>query len=420
MSTQSSRITNRRSFLKQSAIATGAIAAATRSARAKSKGILGANDRIRLGLIGCGGLGTNYHIPKCQEMSRDKTLHVELAAVCDIYEPRKQQAKEKSGCDLYHDYRKMLDRDDIHGVIIATPDHWHAKMTLDAMRAGKDVHVEKPMTLYWEEAKQVHEEAKRLNRVVQVGAEGTSRDCYWQARKIVESGKIGSVVWATGGVYRNVPSGDWNYPIDPRCTPKTLDWDAFLGPAPKRPFDPERYFRYRKYWDYSGGLAHDLLAHILAALQVCIGSEFPHRVSAAGGIYGVKDREVPDTFHMMVEYPSQYVATLFTTQTTEQGIEMAIRGNKGTIRFDRRDKSDREVIVTPEDAYADEFKPFVVGEDPRPEHEVNFVQCMRSRETPVLDAEMGYKSMVTLGLAVRSWREGKMFTFDGTKEKVVS
>jgi predicted dehydrogenase len=221
-------------------------------------------------------------------------------------------------------------------------------------------------------------------------------------------------------VYRNAPKGDWNYPIDPRCTPKTLDWDAFLGPAPKRPFDPERYFCYRKYWDYSGGLAHDLLSHILSALQVCIRSEFPHRVSAAGGIYGVKDREVPDTFHMMVEYPSQYVATLFATQTTEQGVEMAIRGNKGTIRFDRRSKTARKVFVTPEDAYAHEWKAFEVGEEPRPEHEVNFVQCMRTREKPVVDAEMGYKSMVALGLGVRSWREGKMFTFDAEKEEATS
>jgi len=417
MSTQHPKTMPRRDFLTKSAIAAGTLGVATRLSKAKTGRILGANDRIRLGLIGCGGLGTNYHIPKFLAMSQDKTLNVELAAVCDIYEPRKQAAKEKSGAELYHDYRKMLDRDDIHGVIIATPDHWHAKMTLDAMHAGKDVHVEKPMTLYWEEAKEVCETAKRLKRVVQVGAEGSSFDCYWQARKVVASGRLGKVVWTTGGVYRNVPEGDWNYPIDPRCTPKTLDWDAFLGPAPKRPFDPERYFRYRKYWDYSGGLAHDLLAHILSSLQVCIGSEFPHRVSAAGGIYGVKDREVPDTFHMMIEYPSQYVATLFTTQTTEQGVDLVIRGNKGSIRFSKKDRSNRKIFVTPEEPYAHEWDPYEVKEEPRPEHEVNFVQCMRTRETPVLDAEMGYKIMVALGLGVRSWREGKMFTFNPKKQQ---
>lgn len=423
-------MSTRRQFLKRSASAGVigvALAGSARAKAAKTAGVLGANERIRLGLIGCGSLGRSYHIPTLLRMSKDTQYNIELAAVCDIYEPFKQKAKERTGAELFHDYRKMLDRDDIHGVVIATPDHWHAKMAIDAMEAGKDVHVEKPMTLYWEEARQVYQTAERLKRVVQVGAEGTSRDMHWQANKAIREGRIGKVVWATGGVYRNVPEGDWNWPIDRSCSPKTLDWNAFLGPAPKRPFDPERFFRYRKYWDYSGGLAHDLIAHVLSGLQICTGPEFPTRVSAAGGIYCHKDRETPDVFHMLVEYPSEYTATLFCTQCTESGVSTAIRGEKGTITFPLSegkvpgagDSKPRGARITPEAAFSKQTEPVDLIEEPRMDHDANFIHCMRTREKPHCDALTGYKVMVALGLGVRSWREGKMFRFDPQKQEVV-
>lgn len=379
---------------------------------------LNASDRIRVGLIGCGSLGSGHHIPKLLEMSRDPKINIQLAAVCDIYEPRKQQAKEKTGAELFHDYRKMLDRSDIDAVVIVTPDHWHAKMAIDAMEAGKDVHVEKPMTLHWEQAKQVYETSERLGRVVQVGAEGASRDMFWQARKLIDAGAIGKLVWVSGGVYRNVPEGDWNWPMDANCSEKNLDWNAFLGPATKRPFDPERYFRFRKYWDYSGGVAHDLIAHVLAATQICVGPEFPTRISAAGGIYVHHDRETPDTFSMQVEYPGQYLCTFVCTQTTEQGDRLTIRGDKGTIRFSNN-KTPGQVFITPEQPYAEKMKEITVEEQPRVDHDVNFIECMRSRSKPHYDALTGYKAMVALSLAVRSWREGKMFRFDPQQQEIV-
>jgi predicted dehydrogenase len=428
-SDSSSESIPRREFLKTSVAAAGVLSgtlgvtkrAAAQVNAARTSGVIGANDRIRIGVIGCGGLGLHFHIPTLLRLSKDPGQNVELAAVCDIYEPRKWQARENSGAELFHDYRQMLDRPDIHGVVIVTPDHWHHRMAIDAMEAGKDIHLEKPMTLYWEEAKEIYETSERLKRVVQVGAEGTSRDVYWQARRIIQEGKLGKLVWATGGVYRNNPEGDWNYPIEPNCTPQTLDWDAFLGPAPKRPFDPERYFRYRKYWDYSGGLAHDLLAHVLSAMQICIGAEFPTRVSAAGGIYVHHDRETPDTFHMMVEFPSQYTLTMFCTQATQNGVDFVIRGDKGSLHFPPPGKGEiRGVEFRPEPPYRSEAEPFSVGEEPRMDHDENFIACMRTREKPHYDALSGYKAMVALGLAVRSWREGKMFTFDPEKQQIVS
>lgn len=420
MPSSSSRHT-RRSFVKASVGLIGARALAQTQTASRPTRALGANDRIRLGLIGCGSLGRDYHIPKLLKMSQDPDINIELAAVCDIYEPRKQKAKEMTGAELFHDYRKLLDRSDIDGVVIVTPDHWHAKMTLDAMEAGKDVHVEKPMSLHWEEAKTVYEASQRLKRVVQVGAEGTSKDIWWQANRLINEGAIGKLVWVTGGVYRNEPKGDWNYYIEPQCTPKTLDWQAFLGSAPQRPFDPERFFRFRKYWDYSGGVATDLIAHVLSALQVAVGPEFPLRVTAAGGIYNKKDRETPDTFSMQVEYPSQYLATLFCTQTTESGVDIVIRGTHASLSFPHAGQGKgSEVHIIPEKAYAKDAVERTVPNQPRDDHDVNFIKCMRTRGKPHCDALTGYKVMVALDLANRSWREGKSFTFDPVNQKVVA
>jgi len=411
----------RRDFLKRSLFAGGAAAVGSISVPA-SGSVLGASDRIGIGIIGCGGMGL-HHIGVYKALSEDRAVNIRLVGVCDIYEPRKQRAAAASGAQVYHDYRKLLERKDLDGVLIATPDHWHAKMAIDAMEAGKDVHVEKPMTLHLDEARQMVEVAHRTRRVVQVGAEGTSRDVYWQARKVISEGGLGKIVWATGGVYRNEPTGDWNWPVDRDCSPRNLDWDAFVGPAPKRPFDPERYFRYRKYWDYSGGLAHDLIAHVLSALQLAIGFEFPRRVSAAGGIYVHHDRETPDTFHMMVEYPGNYVATLFCTQTTTAGVEMAIRGERATLSFDPpgtgRD-AHRQVVVRPEPAFGRGAPEIRIDEQPRADHDRNWIDCMRSRKQTHYPVEAGYRVMAALCLAVRSWREGKMFTFDAEKQQIVS
>jgi predicted dehydrogenase len=413
----------RRDFLKRSLFAASALGTVRLAGPARGA-VLGANDRIGIGIIGCGGMGTE-HIRNYRRLSEKPELNIRLVGVCDIYEPRKQRAKAAAGCEVYHDYRKLLERKDLDGVLIATPDHWHAKMAIDAMEAGKDVHVEKPMTLYLDEAKKMVEVAAKTKRVVQVGAEGTSNDVFWQANRIVREGVLGKIVWATGGVYRNEPQGDWNWPMDKDCSPKNLDWDAFLGPAPKRPFEPERYFRYRKYWDYSGGLAHDLIAHQLSALQLVVGPEFPRRISAAGGVYVHHDRETPDTFHMMVEYPSDYVATLFCTQTTTDGVEMAIRGEHATLTFEKtpgREGGARRftaVLVQPQEPFEKEVKPLRIEPAPRADHDTNWIECMRSRRKPHYPVEMGYKVMAALCLGVRSWREGKMFTFDAAKQEVL-
>ncbi|MDI6829206.1 MAG: Gfo/Idh/MocA family oxidoreductase, partial [Armatimonadota bacterium] len=292
---------SRRDFLKGSAAAGAALGLGVYNANAimAAPRVIGANDRIQIGIIGCGNKGTN-HLRNLVQKSKNEGK-VAVVAVCDIYEPRKNRAKGISGAEVHHDYRKLLERKDIDAVVIATPDHWHALMAIDAMQAGKDVYLEKPMTYTWQEAKRVAEIAKETNRILQVGAQSCSDDRWWKANKLIKEGAIGKVLWTSASFCRNSVKGEWNYPIDEGASPDNLDWNAWLGPAPKRDFDKERYFRWRKYWDYSGGIATDLFYHTLSHLQVALGAEFPKRVSAGGGIYVQHDRDVPDTFHMIID-----------------------------------------------------------------------------------------------------------------------
>ncbi len=404
-----SHAVNRREFIKASAAFGASVLAAPALGRA-----LGANDRIHIGFIGCGGMGT-HHVRRYKELSADPKLNIGVVAVCDIYKPRLERARQLSGGKAFHDYRQMLQMKDLDAVFIATPDHWHAKMSIDAMEAGKDIHVEKPMTLYLDEAKKMTEVARRTKRVVQVGAEGASEDQYWQAQKLVRSGALGKLIWSTAGVYRNVRGGDWNYPIDADASPSNLDWQAFLGPAPRRPFDRERFFRYRKYWDYSGGQAHDLLSHVLADLQVIIGAEFPSRVMASGGIFAHHDRETPDTFHVMADFPTEHTVSLFCTQATEKGIDFVVRGEEASLAFENH-----TTVVRPEPPFAGKRKEIRVEAQPRSDHDVNWIECIRSRKPPHYNVEMGYRAMVVLCLANRSWREKKMMLFDPSTERVLT
>jgi hypothetical protein len=229
---------------------------------------------------------------------------MKVIAVCDIYEPRKQRAKDICGGQLFHEYTDLLALDDLDAVVIATPDHWHARISIDAMNAGKDVYCEKPMTLYWEEAKEVARTQALTGRVMQVGAQSASEDRVWKANEVIRSGALGKLLWSQGGYSRNSRDGEWNWYIEPEASPQNLDWKRFLGSAPQRPFDPERFFRFRKYWDYSGGIATDLFYHTLAHMEIALTPEFPRRVSAGGGIFIFHDREVPDTFHMLIDYPT--------------------------------------------------------------------------------------------------------------------
>ena len=431
----------RRDFIRQ--MSAGAVAAAgagstltgegrTRQAPAVSKGrVIGANDRINVGFVGCGGR-MNAHIRRVMERNKERG-DVQAVAVNDIWDKRKQRAREATGVDqrsVYHDYREVCARPDVDVVVIASPDHWHHLQTLDALRNGKDVYLEKPMTYTVDEAREVAEAVKSSGRVLQVGSQYASMDHFWKAKQAIKDGLLGEVVWASGGFGRNRNlRGEWNYAIDPEATDKTLDWKAFLGPAPKRAFDPERYFRWRKSWDYSGGIATDLFYHTVSPLLVAIGGDFPFRVTSSGGIYVQKDREVPDTFFMNVDYPA-WTMQLACSVASGAGAPLVIHGSQATLFIGQNSENlvNTQMEIVPDAEYRDEFVKKTGGETLKVEvqpvargahpHMDNFLECVRSRQEPHLPAKLGYQAMAAIGMGVQAYRQHEVLFFDRRREKV--
>jgi len=360
----------------------------------------------------------------------------QVVAVCDVYRKRVNKAKEASQAELATlDYREVIARKDIDAVIIATPDHWHAPIAIEAMKAGKDVYCEKPMTHTVEEARKFYETARDTKRIVQIGSQTTSSDQWWKARKAIEDGMIGQLIMSQGSYHRNSIEGEWNYKIDPNAGPEAkgddyIDWKMWLGGAPKRDFDAARFFRFRKYWDYSGGIATDLFYHVVAPLNICWGeAQFPHKVMASGGIYVFKDgREVPDTFHLIAEFPKGHSLVLSSSMANSQHIPGLIRGHEGTIMMVPLGQFEGKVdhiTVTPENIFKKGFvekwsKDAVeIPTEKREDHMENFLRCVKSREKTVLDALTAYKAMTTIGMSVQSYREGRALYFNETTQRVV-
>ncbi|HEY7181293.1 MAG TPA: Gfo/Idh/MocA family oxidoreductase [Blastocatellia bacterium] len=423
--------TTRRDFVKTGVTAAGAAALYHTNVHAR---ILGANDRINIGCIGLGGRGS--HDMQWAIDTGKKSRPAQVVAVCDVYRKRLNKAKEASQAELATlDYREVIARKDIDAVIIATPDHWHAPIAIEAMKAGKDVYCEKPMTHSVEEARKFYETARDTKRVVQIGSQTTSSDQWWKARKAIEDGMIGQLIMSQGSYHRNSIEGEWNYKIDPNAGPEAkgddyIDWKMWLGGAPKRDFDAARFFRFRKYWDYSGGIATDLFYHVVAPLNICWGeAQFPHKVMASGGIYVFKDgREVPDTFHLIAEFSKGHSLVLSSSMANSQHIPGLIRGHEGTIMMVPQGQFEGKVdhiTVTPENivkkAFVDKWGKDSVElpAEKREDHMENFLRCVKTREKAVLDAMTAYKAMTTIGMAVQSYREGRALYFNEATQRVV-
>ena len=432
--------TTRREFIRQvgAVAAAGAVAStgerpAAQTTMAAKGRVIGANDRINVGFIGCGGR-MNTHIRRVMERNKERG-DVQAVAVNDIWDKRKQRARDATGVDersVYHDYREICARPDVDVVVIASPDHWHHPQAMEALRQGKDVYLEKPMTYTVDEAREIADAVKATGRVLQVGSQYTSMDHFWKAKKAIADGLIGEVMWASGGFGRNRNQrGEWNYAIDPDATEKTLDWKAFIGPAPKRAFDPERYFRWRKYWDYSGGIATDLFYHTVSPLLLTIGGEFPLRVTASGGIYRQKDREVPDTFFMNVDYP-EWTMQLACSVGSGVGAPLVVHGSQATIFLAQNSESltNTQIEIVPDQEYREEFtkktgkEALKIDVQPVPRgghpHMDNFLECVRSRQEPNLPARLGYQAMAAIGMGVQAYRQSEVLFFDRRKEKVTN
>lgn len=259
-----------------------------------------ANDKIQIALIGCGGMG------QTDARSSVATGMTKLVAACDCYDGRLERMREMYGKDIFttRDYRQILDRKDIDAVIVGTPDHWHRQISIDAMKAKKDVYCEKPMVQHVDDGKPVIEAHRQSGRIMQVGSQRVSSIVYKKAQEVFESGALGKLNMVEAWWDRDSATGAWQYAIPGDASTQTCDWEQFEGRAPKTEFDPKRFFRWRCYRDYGTGVAGDLFVHLFSGLHFITSSLGPTRVFATGGLHFWKDgRDVPDLFYGVYDYP---------------------------------------------------------------------------------------------------------------------
>jgi len=431
-------MSTRRDFLGSALLAASALPAQETSA----------NDRVRIATIGFGGMGmgdTKY---------ATGLPGVELAAVCDLYDGRLARARELHGDRIFttRDYREVLARRDIDAVIIATPDHWHADLSVAALESGKHVYCEKPMVRSLEDGLRVVEAARRSGRVFQVGSQYVTSAVYQKARDLFRAGAIGRLTMVEAWLDRNTAQGAWQYTIPPDASPATVDWDRFLGRAPKRPFDAVRFFRWRNYQDYGTGVAGDLFVHLLSGLHVVTGSMGPERILATGGLRFWDDgRDVPDVMLAMIDYARQEAHPDFTLSlrvnlksgAPEERFGFRFLGTEGVITTSMSSLSLEKAPPEREPGYsigtfpkamqeeflrgyraryperskaADKIEPETFappkGYDAHREHHRVFYEAIRAGRQPVEDAAFGFRAAGPALLANVSYFEKRICRWD--------
>jgi predicted dehydrogenase len=415
----------RREFLRTTAVAGAAVALHARPARAQ-----GANDRIGIGFIGVGGRG-NAHLQLVHWLKTQGHENVEIAAVCDVYRPRLAAAAEGYQAQPYMDYRELLADKNVDLVCIATPDHHHGYAVIDAVKAGKDVYCEKPVT-HWRQfdlLKRMTEEVRKSGRVFQLGTQAMSDGAWRQMKQLVREGAIGQPLFGETGFFRTGDWGEKGMPVDdPNAKPGVdLDWEAFLGDAPKREFNVDRFFRWRLFEDYAGGPATDLYPHCLTQVVDILGVKFPETVVAVGGIhrYNYELREVPDTFSLLATYPEQITISLIGTQANDfqgtgdrgSGARIPIiRGWNGSLTI-----QGNEIVLTynAELKKAPQMFPIERGED-MIEHGKNLLACCRKRDQATNSAaELACWTQTALIMASWAYRQGKVAKFDAAGQRIV-
>ncbi len=441
--------TTRRSFLAASSAAGMAPAASFKT--------FAANDRIRVALIGAGGMGSS------DLASALRCPGVEVAAAADVYQGRLDRIKEAYGSNVFttRDYREVLARADVDAVIIATPDHWHSRITIDALNAGKDVYCEKPMVQKVEQGIAVVEAQKRTGRLLQVGSQYVSSLIYHKAKQLLKEGAIGRLNMVEGWVDRNTALGAWQYNIPPNANEGEIDWDRFLGNAPKRPFEPIRLFRWRNYSDYGTGVAGDLFVHLLSGLHFATSSIGPTKIYASGGLRRWKDgRDAADVMLALIEYPERPEHPEFTFMLrvnltnggNSDGFGFRFTGDEGvmscgstvTVTKAARElepgtmagafsKKVREEILSEYRAKYPERKPSVEGMnahgdqifdlppryDAHQEHHRTFWNAVRNRTSVVEDSTFGLRAAGPALLSLSSFNENRAYKWDPQAMKVI-
>jgi len=407
---------SRRHFVQSIAAAGGASLLSARSHAA----VLGANDRIRIGIIGAGGMATN-HMKALVKMREAENL--EIVNVCDIYQNRLDKAVQLTGGTPVKEYRRVFDNKDIDYVLIATPEHWHYQMANDALDAGKHVYVEKPMTQNIAQAVKLNAKVKATGRKLQVGVQGMSDESYAVAYEHVKAGELGNIVLAQIDYSRNYTGDFWagaDYPIDNDAKPGVnLDWEAWLGPAPKRPWDPERYFRWGRYWDYSGGIASDLFIHRATRLLKALNLSFPEYVVATGGKFEYKDSlaEIPDTFNVLADYPGGPTMQLVSSMGNDTAVDHLIRGHHATLYFTRTG-----FTIKPQKQYEKDMQPITYekkGAEDLTLHHRNLQAAIRENQPLNCDSDLGLHGVVVCDMAVESFRKRQYLKWDDKKREAV-
>ena len=435
----------RRDFLRKAAIgvAAGATSASVMPTTAAAmQRVIGANDRIQIGHVGLGGQGMT-HVRLLKQNAQDNLKNnTESIAVCDLYVRRKKQAQQFLGLDdaaAYDDYRRLVDRPDLDCVWVTTSDQWHADVAMAAMESGKHVYCEKPMCKTVDQAYAMHATAKRTKRVVQVGVQACT-DLKWHvAGDAVKSGRIGHTVMGQGSYCRNSKEGEWNYyTIDPDASPHAtgdgyVNWDLFRRGVEPAAWDPDRFFRWRKYWEYGSGILGDLFPHRLHPLMIALAQPqdgfegFPIHVASLGGLYVQKinpvthkpDREVPDFTNIIVDMKDECSIMLLGTVINEIGWQDMVRGNKATIYF-----GGDGVEIKPERIWSDEVEGGVLpvggpGEDIAA-HERNFLDAVRTNGIPNCNIDLGLRVQIMISLGELSYRHRKEYSFDAETRRVSS
>ena len=377
----------RRTFLGTTALATARV--------------WGANSRVRCGVVGTGGRG--WYLA-----NQFKEQGAEVAAVCDIYEPNLQNGLKaaSTGARGYVDHRRLLEDKSLDAVVIAAPDHLHAPILIDAAAAGKDIYVEKPLCHTIEDGFRMVDAVRRNKRIAQVGTQRRSYDLYQEAKQLMDSGATGPVrlvnTW-----WMNC----WKA-LPPFKQQGNVDWDLFLGPAPKRPFDPLRYYHWLQFWDYSGGFLIGQAAHIVSGVEWMMNSTYPLAVTCSGGKVNLEGAEVPETASMTVEYPENYIL-VFTLSYKAMRYRMfndqmqQFHGSRARLDLGResyavyKESSAVDMVVSTSKRSPDTF------ELASRAHVANFLDCVRTRKEPNAPIETGNSTNIVMCMAVESWRAGR-------------
>ena len=404
MTRKRERTIGRRQFLANTAAAGAAVWVMSPMAR-----VLGANDRLRLGLIGGGARG--------QELLSQalKLPNVELVAVADVYTRRHDEVRRVApAARAFSDHRRLLDLKDVDAVLVASPLHCHARHFLDTIAAGKDLYAEKTMTWSIPEAEACLAAAKRSDRVIQIGLQHVSTGAFADARKWVADGVVGKVTSVQSWMSRNTPRGhgQWVRPVPSDCTADNVQWDLFLNGRPARPFDAFRFINWRLFWEFSGGNITENMVHQLSWIMGVLDLPVPVAAYMSGGVFSEKDsREVPDTIAVTLDFPTDLVVTWQSTfSNSRYGLGERILGSHGTVE---RVSGSTDMVTgrltsgvryDPEKANRPDGVA-VLGQSPDQDHMANFVDCVRSRKTPNAPVEVGYRTAVAAHMANLAYRQ---------------